>query len=289
MRSRRASRAPERALGCPDAHDLRGRPAHRRRGGRATRRDGRRRGWRADRRGRSARDAARRRSPDEPAADGHRRSRPDAAPRADRRARPLHLRPDRGLDRDDRRPVRRRDPAGRGGPCGPGAAGRHDDRPRRGIDPEPRAGPPRRDRRGPRARTSSRRRRRRDRHHRRPRASVRHRGGRRSRADRCRSAPDPRRGGRHQDRRVGGGDAHDDRSRARPDRPRRPGADRVGDPRDRVRGAPAAPARHEPRPGIGIGRRVGAGGRRQRRARLAGRPRGHRSRRRVRRLSSFRP
>ena len=79
----------------------------------------------------------------------------------------------------------------------------------------------------------------------------------RRRADRCRSAPDPRWGGRHQDRRVGGGDAHDDRSRARTDRPRRPRADRIGDPRDRVRGAPAAPARHEPRPGFGVGHRVG--------------------------------
>ena len=70
----------------------------------------------------------------------------DAAPRVDRCARPLHIRPDRGLAPGDHATFGCGHPRRCGRPCGTGVACGDHDGPRRGLDPEPRVPAPRRDR-----------------------------------------------------------------------------------------------------------------------------------------------
>ena len=206
-----------------DADDLRGGQAHRRRVGRRARGRRRRRRWRADHRRR----ASWRRAVDAPTGrHGHRRPRAHAAARPDRRPRALHVRPDRGLDRDHRTPFGRRDRADGGRSCGARPPGWRDDRPGRRVDPEPRGRPARRDRGRPRAGSDAHRRRHGGRDHRRARLRVRS-GGRRTRgAGHRHPARGSRRCGRGQGRGVRGGHADDDRPCAGPDGQRRPRIDR---------------------------------------------------------------
>ena len=216
--------------------------------------------------------------------DHDRRRRPDAPARAHRRPRPLHVRPDRGLDRGDPPTLGRRDRPRRRRSRGHGAPGRRDHRARRGLAPEPRGRAPRRDRGRPRAGSAHRDGRHGGRHHRRPRLPVRARG-RRSGGVRDRDPPGrPRRRRRRQGDRVRSGDAHDDRTRRQPHGQRWAGAHArraAGGRRDRVG---ARREGHEPRPGRRVGPPFSGGRCGQRRARLARRPAGPRGARRVGRL-----
>ena len=211
----------------------------------------------------------------------HRRPRSYPRAGAHRRPRPLHVRPWGAVTAGRHRPVRRGDPGDGGGSRRDRAPRRHHDGAERRLDARSRPPAAGSDRHRTGRRSSARRGRPGDRDHRRTRPPVR-RGSRWGRRP-GRGRPGPLWGGRRgrEAHRVRGGDADDHRPCAGDPCQRRPGADRGrdrGDGRDRPR---LRAEGDEPCPGLRVGRRLGAGRGRQRRARLAGRSSRDRGRRRV--------